>query len=64
MTLCPNCRSDYQNTNEYYIQRIDPTQIIKESCTYCSVKFGYDYEIIPKPKRKMQNRWVINIFFK
>ena len=50
-TLCHKCRSDYENTGDYYIRRVDHKQKIKEKCDYCSVRDGYDYEITPKEKR-------------
>ena len=51
MTLCYKCKSDYENTGDYYIRRVDPKQKTKEKCTKCPVKLGYDYEITPKERR-------------
>jgi hypothetical protein len=51
ITLCPKCRADFDNAG-VYIRRADPEQEHKEKCTYCSVRDGYDYEIIPKGRRE------------
>jgi len=52
MTLCPKCRTAFENTGENYIRRVNPEQVYKEKCTYCNVRNGYDYEIIPKGKKE------------
>jgi hypothetical protein len=54
MTLCKKCRDEFQSTNRYRIYRINREEMTKESCTRCTVLFGYDYEI--KPKENWGNR--------
>lgn len=52
MTLCHNCRAAFENTDAYYVKRVDPNQTVKEKCGYCSVRSGYDYMIIPKHRKE------------
>jgi hypothetical protein len=47
MTLCHKCRKDFENAGAYCLRRVDLEQEIKESCTYCSQRMGWDYEITP-----------------
>jgi len=49
-TLCPKCRADYESSGNYYVQRVDPMQITKEKCDYCSFRVGYNYELITKKR--------------
>lgn len=35
-------------SGSYSLHRIDPQQTVKDTCTYCNQRKGYDYEIIPK----------------
>jgi len=52
ITLCPKCRAAFDNTGENYIRRVDPNQEYKETCTYCNVRSGYDYEVVPKARKE------------
>jgi hypothetical protein len=53
-TLCYKCKSDYENTGGYYIRRADLNQSIKETCDFCSVRSGYDYEFAPKARKEVR----------
>ena len=44
MTLCGHCAEQYRSSN-YRLKRKDHGQEIKESCTFCSVRQGWDYLI-------------------
>ena len=48
LCLCGKCASDFFNTPGHYIKRADRNQAIKETCTYCNVRQGYDYIVIQK----------------
>ena len=43
LCLCPSCAGALYSIPGYRIIRKDPYQIIKESCTYCSSRMGYDF---------------------
>ncbi len=45
LCLCGTCLSNFFSTKDYEIRRIDPFQSVKETCTYCQQKAGYDYSI-------------------
>ena len=51
-TLCYKCKSDYENTGEYYIRRTAYKQTEKKLCMFCSVRYGYDYELSPKRRKE------------
>lgn len=44
--LCPYCRSQFAQNPEYRIWRVDHSQMVKENCTYCGVRNGYDYFVM------------------
>ena len=46
-TLCPRCLNAFRNTRGIHVRRADPRQTIKEPCTYCQTRFGFDYYIQP-----------------
>lgn len=51
LTLCPVCASQFYNSPQHYIERINLSQAGKEQCTYCNVRFGWDYRITRKKHR-------------
>lgn len=51
LCLCPTCASQFYNSPEHIIRRVNPLQTDKEDCTYCNVRKGVDYRIIKKKKR-------------
>ena len=55
MTLCGRCLSQFYFANCYRICRKDECQCIKEDCTYCGCRKGYDYCIYPKRNRIMNS---------
>lgn len=46
-TLCPRCLNAFCNTRGIRVRRADPGQTVKEPCTYCQTRFGFDYYIQP-----------------
>ncbi|HBT63989.1 MAG TPA: Growth inhibitor [Ruminococcaceae bacterium] len=53
MELClfQTCANQFYNSPDHIIKRTDPFQQVKDDCTYCQVRRGYDYRIWNK-KRK------------
>ena len=45
MCLCSRCASQFYNSPNYFIKRVDPFQTKKEPCTYCNYRYGYDFLI-------------------
>lgn len=56
LTLCPTCLSQFINSPEHVVKRMDRTQV-KEPCMYCNVRDGYDYRIIHRKKRMGDDRY-------
>ena len=48
LCLCGKCASDFFNTPGHYIKRADKAQTIKDTCTYCNVRQGYDYIVVDR----------------
>ncbi len=53
MTLCPNCVQAFYDSPYHEITRLDHLESVKESCTYCGARNGFDYLI--KPIKKLEN---------
>lgn len=56
LCLCPTCASQFFNSPDHIIRRVDPLSEIKEDCTYCQVRKGYDYRIIHARKKLGSDR--------
>lgn len=56
LCLCPTCASQFYNSPDHIIRRVNPLQTKKEDCTYCNVRKGVDYRIIKKKKRLGDDR--------
>ena len=50
LCLCSTCADNFYGTGAYYLRRIDPVQVAKDTCTYCNQRKGYDYELVPKKR--------------
>ena len=48
LCLCSTCADNFYGTGAYYLRRIDPNQMAKDTCTYCNSRKGLDYEIVRK----------------
>jgi DNA-directed RNA polymerase subunit RPC12/RpoP len=51
LTLCARCAAQFYNSDEHIIRRTDMNQKIKETCTYCGFKQGWDYSVERRAKR-------------
>ena len=49
MTLCRTCADNFRSAGVYYLRRSDPRQTVKETCTYCNHRMGFDYEVVSIP---------------
>ena len=45
--LCPTCRENFEITGSYRIRRANYQQTVKEICTYCQIRYGFDYYVQP-----------------
>ena len=48
MTLCAQCARDHIGSGAFTLRRTDPEQAVKEPCTICTLRMGFDYEVIRK----------------
>ena len=48
--------SQFFNSPDHIIRRVDPLSEVKEDCTYCQVRKGYDYRIIRARKKLGSDR--------
>lgn len=48
LCLCPTCASQFYNSPNHFIRRVDPFQKYKDICTYCNYRYGFDYLITIK----------------
>ncbi|MDO4340735.1 MAG: type II toxin-antitoxin system PemK/MazF family toxin [Eubacteriales bacterium] len=48
MSLCGVCADNFRNTGAYFLRRVDPNQSVKETCTYCNQRRGFDYIVVKK----------------
>ena len=54
-TLCAVCRGAFLDAKGVRLRRADPGQLVKDVCTYCQTRYGFDYYVQPivrTPKRK------------
>ncbi len=56
LCLCSVCLSQFLNSNEHIVRRVDPFQKRDADCTYCNVRKGVDYRIIARKKRLGDDR--------
>ena len=52
LCLCPICAAQFYNSPEHIIRRVDPLGAMKDDCTYCQVRKGYDYVVKTKKKKQ------------
>jgi hypothetical protein len=46
-TLCAVCRGAFLDAKGARLRRADPRQLVKEVCTYCQTRYGFDYYVQP-----------------
>lgn len=56
LCLCPTCASQFFNSPDHIIRRVDPLSEVKDDCTYCQVRKGYDYRITHARKKLGSDR--------
>ena len=55
-TLCAVCREAFLDAKGVRLRRADPRQLVKDVCTYCQTRYGFDYYVQPiVRKSKMVN---------
>ena len=42
-TLCAVCRGAFLDAKGVRLRRADPRQLVKDICTYCQTRYGFDY---------------------
>ena len=45
LCLCSVCANQFYDNPAYTIRRLDPEQKEKDTCMYCNVRQGFDYEV-------------------
>ncbi len=56
LCLCPTCAAQFYNSPDHTIRRVDPYSAVKDECTYCQVRMGYDYRITYAKKKLGSDR--------
>lgn len=51
LCLCSACADNFRNTGIFSLRRTDPGQTLKDTCTYCNYRNGFDYDVVPKAKK-------------
>ena len=46
-TLCAVCRGAFLDAKGVHLRRADPRQPVKDVCTYCQTRYGFDYYVQP-----------------
>ena len=46
-TLCAVCRGAFLDAKGVRLRRADPRQLVKDVCTYCQTRYGFDYYVQP-----------------
>ena len=41
-TLCAVCRGAFLDAKGVRLRRADPRQLVKDVCTYCQTRYGFD----------------------
>lgn len=52
-TLCAVCRGAFLDAKGVRLRRADPRQLVKDVCTYCQTRYGFDYYVQPIDVIKM-----------
>ena len=51
--LCHNCASVFYDSPSHRISRVDPLQVIKDTCDCCRSRRGYDFRLRPNTRIRM-----------
>lgn len=50
LSLCPVCASQFYQSGKHTIRRSRPFKTEKEVCTYCGLRYGWDFQIVTNQK--------------
>ena len=56
ITLCPVCLHAFQDAKKAFLRRADVHQQIKDVCTYCQTRYGFDYYVQPAAAHRDSTR--------
>lgn len=45
VTLCAKCAEEFFDCKRFEIKKVNTKQEVKEKCTYCNTRYGYDFAI-------------------
>lgn len=48
LCLCRNCLSKFIESRKYIVKRVDIFQRMKGLCSFCNIRYGYDYFTVPR----------------
>ncbi|MGM9603072.1 MAG: type II toxin-antitoxin system PemK/MazF family toxin [Faecousia sp.] len=51
LCLCSTCAENFYGSGAYILRRLNPIEVDKDMCTYCSQRVGFDYEITKRKDR-------------
>ena len=51
--LCHSCASVFYSSPSHRISRVDPLQVIKDTCDCCRSNRGYDFRLRPNTRSRM-----------
>lgn len=57
-TLCPNCLHRFIDAKAFTIVSVPSVSRAKDVCTFCQVRQGYDYVVVPRPDRRVHHEAV------
>lgn len=52
LCLCKRCADAFYRSPIYILIRIDPIQVIKDECSLCRIRRGYDYRVIQRKNQR------------
>ena len=55
-TLCAVCRGAFLDAKGVHLRRADPRQLVKDVCTYCQTRYGFDYYLLNNSRRGIRLR--------
>lgn len=50
VVLCSSCARQFYNVKHSTIRRLNPYQVERSECSYCGIRLGWDYVILPSKK--------------
>lgn len=61
LPLCARCVKQFYDSPWHRVHRMDPCQVVFDTCAFCNVRRGYDYRIFDyrKPVVKEEDIYVL-----